>query len=402
MSEQAVYSNASAESARERATFLHVVTVLSLSSVSILSLMYVVIPLIPVWAVRYESTTSAAVWTASAFSFAYAIGNLFWGTLSDRFSRLRILTIGLFMLAVVTGLVGLSASLGVLIALRGVEGFVAASFPAVALAYVGDVLAPRYRAVAISYISCGFLLAGVLGQLYASTVHELLGWRSVFAGLAAVCFVLAFCMTSLPKGAASLAAKGSLLQTYAQMFRLFRNGRLVIAWLVAVSILLSFVGMYSALAAFVAERFQGDSQTLTWIRAAGIPSILLSVLAGRFIGRFGGKKVAIAGLLLAGAGLVLEGVATTLPALVLSSAVFVLGIAVAVPAMIVLVGQLGRQARGSATAVYAFFIFVGASLGPLLSARLIDYGANVVFFALGGIVFLAALVVWQAIRVEPA
>lgn len=402
MEGRVAFSTVSAEPARERATFLHVATVLSLSSICILSLMYVSIPLIPIWADHYKVGSSAAAWTSSAFSFAYAVGNVFWGTLSDRFRRLRILYAGLFMLALITGIVGLSPSLGALIALRGADGFVAASFPAVAIAYVGDVLAPRYRSISISFISCGFLLAGVLGQIYASAVQDLLGWRSVFAGLAAAHLILAIGMTRLPKGTSSNEARGSLLRAYARMFRLFRNSRLLIAWLVAVTLLLSFVGMYSALASLVTERFHGDSQTLTWIRVAGIPSILLSIGAGGLIRRFGSKSVVIGGLLLAGMGLVLEGGVSSLVALVLSSAVFVLGISSAIPGMIVLIGQLGSEARGSATAVYAFFVFIGASLGPFLATRLIGYGVNAVFLILGGILFLASLVVWRAIQVEKA
>jgi MFS transporter, YNFM family, putative membrane transport protein len=390
------------EQRSERAAFLQVVTVLGLSSVFILSLMYVTIPLVPIWASHYHVAQSVAVWTGSAFGFAYALGNIFWGTLSDRFQRIKILYTGLFLLTVATILVGLSPSLGALIGLRALEGVIAASFPAVAIAYVGDVLAPRYRAIAISFISCGFLLAGVLGQVYATSLQASIGWRSAFWILAGAYFILALCMMKLPKGVVQGTNKGSLLQVYGQMFRLFGNGRLLIAWLVAVSILLSFVGMYSALSSFVTERFHGGPATITWIRITGIPSILLSIGAGNLIKRIGSKRVAIYGLLLAGIGLILEAFSGSLLALILSSAVFVLGIASSVPGMIVMVGQLGSKARGGATAVYAFFVFVGASLGPILTTQIISYGANVVFLVLGAIVFLAALVVSLAIRLERA
>ncbi|GGA27798.1 MFS transporter [Paenibacillus physcomitrellae] len=390
------------EQANERAAFLKVVTILGLSSVLILSLMYITIPLVPIWADHYKVAQSVAVWTGSAFGFAYALGNIFWGTLSDRFQRIKILYTGLFLLTGATILVGLSPSIGALIALRGLQGLIAASFPAVAIAYVGDVLAPHYRALAISFISCGFLLAGILGQVYATALQASLGWRSAFWILAAVYFIIALFMMKLPKGAVQGTTKASLFQVYAQMLRLFSNGRLLIAWLAAVSILLSFVGMYSALSSFVTEQFHGDSSTLTWIRVAGIPSILLSIGAGSLIKRIGPKKVTVYSLLLAGIGLILEAFSGSLPMLVVASAVFVLGIASAVPGIIVMVGQLGSQARGSATAVYAFFVFVGASMGPILATQLIGYGAKTVFLVLGGIVFLAAVVISIAIRLERA
>jgi YNFM family putative membrane transporter len=152
---------------KERSDFFKVVILLGLSAIAVVSLMYVTIPLIPVWSHTFHATQKQVVWAGSAFGFAYAIGNVCFGTLSDRVRRIHILYVGLFLLSISTALVGFSPSLGWLIILRTIQGIVASSFPAVALAYVGDVLAPRYRPIAISVISCGFLLAGVFGQIYA-------------------------------------------------------------------------------------------------------------------------------------------------------------------------------------------------------------------------------------------
>lgn len=382
----------------DRSVFFRVVTLLGLSSVCILSLVYVTIPLVPVLAHYYGIDLKSAVWAGSAFGLAYAAGNIFWGTLSERFSRVKILYTGLFILSVVTALVGVSPSIIPLILLRALEGLAAASFPAVAIAYVGDVLQPRYRALTISVISCGFLLAGVIGQIYASFVQEALNWRSVFWILSVVYLLLALYMLKLPKTASKRNGNTTLLEVYMNLFSLFRNRRLLIAWLVSVSMLLCFVGMYFELSTYIPERFHGSSSTLTWVRLSGIPSILLSILAGNLIKRVGGKKLAVSGLLLGCIGLILEAISGSLLSLILSSAIFVLGVASAVPGMIVMVGRLGSEARGSATAVYAFFVFIGASLGPIVANQLSPYGANVVFLILGLIMFIGALVVALAIR----
>ncbi|WP_413783283.1 MFS transporter [Alicyclobacillus acidoterrestris] len=68
--------------------------VLGLCSICILMLVYLPISLIPVWQTQFHVTTSVADWTSSAYGFAYAIGNVFWGMLSDRIRRVKILYIG--------------------------------------------------------------------------------------------------------------------------------------------------------------------------------------------------------------------------------------------------------------------------------------------------------------------
>jgi YNFM family putative membrane transporter len=156
--------------------------------------------------------------------------------------------------------------------------------------------------------------------------------------------------------------------------------------------------MYLGLGPHVLEKFGINGQGLNWIRIAGIPSMLLSIVAGNLIKRFGGKPILIFGLLLAGIGIVMEAITGSLITLVISSIVFVAGIASAIPGILVLIGQLGGNARGSALSLYAFFVFIGASLGPLLASYLMPYGFQVLGTTLGALLVLAAFISWQGIR----
>ncbi|WP_206922038.1 MFS transporter [Alicyclobacillus suci] len=382
----------------ERSDFARVMIVLGLSSICILMLVYLPIPLIPVWQTQFHVTTSVADWTSSAYGFAYAIGNVFWGMLSDRIRRIKILYIGLFLLTFITVLVGFSPSLALLILFRVLEGVVAASFPAVAIAYIGDVLAPRYRSIATTVVSCGFLVASVLGQVYGSLMNRSFGWHAAFLWLAVVYVLLAIGILLLPKGARP-STQISFASVCLRTIRLFRNIRLVVSWIVAVPILLCFIGMYSGLGVLLSNGFGRSTGDLIEIQLLGIPGIVLSLVAGYAIRYFGAKRVLISGVLIGCLGLILEAVSHSIGLLTLSSVIVVFGLSSAVPGIIMLVGHFGNEARGSATAVYAFFVFVGASLAPLLETALVSsYGVRCFFVVLAGILFLTALLSGFGIR----
>ena len=70
-------------------------------------------------------------------------------------------------------------------------------FGPVALAYVGEALPPRWRSTGIGAMSTAFLSAGILGQVYAQAVAEILGWRWVFGLAAPACMIAALVMAMI-------------------------------------------------------------------------------------------------------------------------------------------------------------------------------------------------------------
>ncbi|WP_199616386.1 MFS transporter [Paenibacillus alkalitolerans] len=350
----------------ERNEFLRVILTLGTGAILVVSLMYVSIPLFAVWGREFQTVTEHTVWAGSAFGFAYAVGNAVFGLVSDRFHRKSILGIGLAFLALSTLAVGWSPSLTWLIGWRAVQGLAAASFPTVALAYIGDVLSPRYRPIAISVLSSSFLMSGILGQLYAQAVVGWLGWRGVFEILTVSYLALFYFVYRLPAGLRP-QADNSLAQVFGRTVKLAASPSLLLTFSVSATLLFSFVSMYSGLGPYVSDRFHLPEQGLMWLRIAGILGILMSLAAGPLIGRFGAKRVFIAGLAAAVIGLGGEALSESLVFLVAASVVFVSGIAIANPSIIVIIGQLGGESRGSAFALNACFVFVGASFGPVLA-----------------------------------
>jgi predicted MFS family arabinose efflux permease len=351
---------------KERNVFLQVVFTLGIGSTLVVSLLYVTIPLLPIFEMELQATSGQTVWASSIYGIAYAIGCLIFGIFSDRFHRKSILIGGIFALIVTTYLVNLSQSIEWLIAFRLIQGIIAASIPIVSLAYINDVLAPRYRSIAITILSSSFLLAGILGQLYGQVISNEWGWQAVFLLLSIGYLFIAFLIFFLPNGLIPKRDR-SFFNVIHQAVQVFKIPRLVFSFLVMGTILFSFVAMYSGLGPYVNHKFHLAEEDLMWIRIAGIPGIAISLFASLFMRRYGVKTILIVGLLIAAAGLSMEVFAPSVSFLVFSSVIFVMGISIANPSMIVIVGQLGEKSRGSAFAINAFSAFVGASFGSLIA-----------------------------------
>lgn len=118
--------------------------------------------------------------SSTVYGLCYAAGFLFWGPVADLYGNKRIMVIGLGALTALTIACAFATSVPMLGVLRGLQGFAAASFPPAALAYLAVATTPRFRTTAIGAVSTSFLVSGILGQLFASTISQRLGWNWVF------------------------------------------------------------------------------------------------------------------------------------------------------------------------------------------------------------------------------
>jgi MFS family permease len=365
----------------------------------VLMQLYLAIPLTPVVGKALASGGAAAA-LGTAYILAYALGFLIFGPLSDRYGRKVILVPGMAAFALATAALSLAPSMTLVGVLRAVQGLLAASFAAVALAYIGEALPPRWRSTGIGAIATSFLVAGIVGQVYAQAVAEAFGWRWVF-GLAAPALALAAVGLGIvlvePYSGPRTASLG---QKYRELATLATQRQLLLPYLASLTLLMSFVAMYAALGPVLATRFGLGNPDILLVRLGGLPGMVLAPLAGWFVGRFGAVRVAVAGFVVAAAGLMIEAFsADNLWALVAASTVFVAGIATAVPAMIALVGSRAGQARAGALGLGGLVMFVGASCGPLLPG--LPLGFSGLLVALAALLFFGAALVAVSDRPTP-
>jgi MFS transporter, YNFM family, putative membrane transport protein len=363
--------------------------------------LYLTVPLLPGIAERYAIPLSAAAWVGGGFGFAFALGNLIFGTISDRYDRRHVMAFGLALGAVVALIAGSTTAFAPLLAARTVQGFLAASIPSVSLAYVAEALPPARRAVGMTAVSGSFLLAGLIGQAYALGVDKALGWRWVFWLLVPVLLAVALIITRLPR--VPRPTPIALTTTFTRLAHLLRRPSLLVTYAGAITLLLTFVGMYTALTTAVGERYGiHGALDLLLLRLPGLPGIALGLFAGPLIARFGAHRIAPAALLVAAGGLALEATSTTLPVLLIGSAIFVAGLAVTIPALVSLVAQASGDARGAGIAGYGFLVGIGGGISPVLVTALAPAGFTTVCLTLAALLIAAATTLTFGPRPAPA
>jgi MFS transporter, YNFM family, putative membrane transport protein len=389
--------SADVQAGGERAPVAGPLAVLVSCALLVLMQLYLAIPLAPVMADAFGGDgAGAAAALGSAYALAYGLGFLVFGPVSDRYGRKPVLVPGMAALAVATASLAASSSLPMVAVLRSVQGLLAASFAAVALAYVGEALPPRWRSTGIGAISTAFLVAGILGQVYAQAVAQALGWRWVF-GLAAPAFAIAaIAIATVLLEPARSGPPASLGQKYRELGGLAVHRELALVYAACLPVLLSFVAMYAALGPHVQSQFGLDDSDVLLVRLAALPVMLLAPLAGWLVGRHGPTRVAVAGYLLAAGGLAAEAISVAaLWALVVASVVFVAGIAMIVPAVIALVGGRAGSARAGALGLTGLAVFAGASCGPLAAELPLGFTALMLVFA--ALLVAAAALIKQSV-----
>lgn len=371
-----------------------VIAVLATGALLTVAQMHLTVPLLGGIAARYGESASVAAWVGAGFGFAFAAGGLLFGPASDRYDRRLVMTFGLVASAAVAAVVGASPTFEAMIVGRVVEGFVAAAFPPVALAYVGEVLPERRRAIGIAAVSSSFLLAGIAGQAFALGVDNAVGWQWVFWLLVPMLLACAVFVPRLPASPRTGAA--DLRATYAAFGDLLRRPALLMGYVCALTMLLTFIGMYTGLGSAVAERYGiTGAGPLLALRLAGLPGVVAGLAAGWMIARIGLYRVAALAFLTGAIGLLVEAAAGPLWLLLTGSAIYVAGLSTAIPAVVAAVVRASGTARGTGVAGYGFLVGFGAGLAPVFVTAIGDlgFGFGVLCAMLAAVLLVAAVAI---------
>lgn len=128
---------------------------------------------------------------ATAFTLLYAVAGLPLGRLADRWSRKRLLAIGISVWAALTALGGLASSYGILLATRLGVGVGEATCAPAATSWIGDLVPAARRARAMALFMMAVPVGGFLSFAVGGPAAQAWGWRValVLAAVPAVALV---------------------------------------------------------------------------------------------------------------------------------------------------------------------------------------------------------------------
>ncbi|PSL03110.1 putative MFS family arabinose efflux permease [Haloactinopolyspora alba] len=374
------------------------VALLVATAMVVLTQLYAAIPLLgPVGEDLGGDVTFAL---ASCFSLCYAVGFLTWGPLADQYGHKRAMAIGVSVLAVATIGCAFAPSTDWLAVWRGVQGLAAASFAPAAVAYFAEALPPSRRPAAIGALSIALLASGIVGQVLASWAAVTVGWPWLFLASAIALAAAGAAIARSVRQPARNAPRGHVGHRFVAVARVATRRSVQLLCAANATLLLSFVGMYTALGPHL-DTLGLDESGVLWLRLVGLPGMFAALFAGRLALRWGTAGAARIGFTVAAYGLAGEAVMSgSLAGVCVASLVFVTGVAIVVPSMLTLFVEAAAPDRAGGIGLNGFVMFLGASLGPIVATATTNF--TVLLLALAGLLAVAAWCIATATKFAPS
>jgi DHA1 family bicyclomycin/chloramphenicol resistance-like MFS transporter len=152
--------------------------------------MTVCLPSMPAWAATFGVGQGRVQLTFSAFVIAYGGAQVFYGPLSDRHGRRRLLLFGFALAALGSLACALAGNLNVLIAARALQGMGAAAGMVIGRAMVQDYFSGAERPRIMAYTGMVLGMCPPTATLLGGQIHVHLGWQANFVVLTVLALVL--------------------------------------------------------------------------------------------------------------------------------------------------------------------------------------------------------------------
>ena len=147
---------------------------------------------LPALPLMSESLFGNAELTVGGFLFGYALGQLFWGGISDKFGRKPPLFFALFIFIIGSVACAESQSISEIVSWRVVQAIGASCAPVTARAIVRDLFDKQAAATVFSTLTMIMTIVPITAPLIGGWILHLTVWNSLFMFLALIGFVMIF------------------------------------------------------------------------------------------------------------------------------------------------------------------------------------------------------------------
>jgi MFS family permease len=356
----------------------------------------VVAPAIPIFAATFGVGKTAAGAVISAFALMRFVSALAGGRLVDAFGERIILSAGIFIVAVSTGLAGLSESYEQLLVLRAAGGVGSAMFTVSAVALLFRVVDSSHRGRASSLFQGGFLIGGLMGPLLGGFLTQqsirlpffVYAGSLLVAGAIGAVFLAGARLREESEASATGAPVRATRLREAFGHRAYRTALVVnfgVGW--------GLFGVRMSLVPLFVTEAMGVG--VVWVGVGFLCSSLaqaaLLIPAGRYVDQAGRRPAMVLGGTVAGVAMLLVAVTTALWLYLVAMLMFGAGSAVMGSAPGAVVGDVMRGRGGKVVAVFQMSSDLGAIVGPLAAGLLADTLSFGAAFALTAAVLFAGV-----------
>lgn len=253
------------------------------------------LPALPKMSGYFQVSTALTNLTLVSFFFFYAVGTLFWGPMSDKYGRKRILLIGTVLYVAASAVCAASVNVYMMIAARVVQGIGAGAITAVSMALIKDCFAGKQRETILAIVQSVAGLAPMIAPVLGAILLQFTDWRGAFEVLTAVgtlCLLMALLYQETLPGDERYA--GTVLGSLGRLVTVGKNGGFLVPCIIFSLYNLSFMG-YIAMSSYIyVDCFGLSEQVYSYFFAANAAlSMIGPMLYVRFMTGFDKKKFAM-------------------------------------------------------------------------------------------------------------
>ena len=160
----------------------------------------VYLPSLPSMAAGLKTSPGLVQQSLTVFLFFFAISQLIYGPLSDRFGRRAVLLFGVAIFLVASVACAYAQSIEALLVFRVIQAFGACSGAVIGRAVVRDLYGPEGSARILAYVAMTMMLTPILAPILGAWLEVTFGWRANFFFIAAfaTCVLIAV-IAALPE-----------------------------------------------------------------------------------------------------------------------------------------------------------------------------------------------------------
>ncbi len=336
--------------------------------------MYTTQAILPVLSRDFHISAPAAGLTVSLLVLAVAIGSLFYGPLSDRIGRKRVMVGASFLVLIPTLLCAFAPNFAVLVVLRAMQGLLMPGLTSVAIPYVNEEFEGKGRGLAMGIYVSGLTLGGLFARVGSAALTGLYDWRIAMEVFALPTLIAAlFMWRFLPETNSrknietrATARPGAFLrQVSRDMLLHLHNRRLVGAFVIGFTLFFGFIGTFTYLPYYLTgPSFRLPTVTLGLVYLLWLTGVF-SPAAGTIAGRIGTRRAIAFSMGLAAIGLLIT-LIPILPIVIFGLGLLALGMFSTVAAVNLYLGEQATTAKGTAASMYLSLYYFGGSFGAVL------------------------------------
>jgi len=253
-------------------------------------------PALPSIAAGFTVPAAVAQLMLSLSLAAMAVSTLVWGPVSDRLGRRPVMVAGLLMAGAGSALAALAPELWVAVLGRLMQAGGAVAGMVLARAVAQDLYGREGSAGVIGQVTAAMVVAPMLAPALSGLIVETVGWRGIFALVAAAAVVLAgWAGAKLPE----TAARGPRQHPRETLRAFLQIGRLRAFWAHAAFGACSLAGFmfFVGAAPYVMEQAYGARPSVYGFFFIPLAAIYMvsNMACGRMTSRFGGRSMIIFG-----------------------------------------------------------------------------------------------------------